>query len=443
MIAGLALMLSALPSAQALPAFARQTGQRCAACHTGGDFPQLTPWGRYFKLSGYTAGRPFVSREGLDHAPVGAFGQAGVTWAAEPDDASGATVVPANGALRAEQVVLYAATKLGDSAGMFYEYQYSNNFPDWSWSTGIADFRAVHFFTPGSHELLVGIDLNNTPTGQDVWNTVPPWIYPFYGSPVAPGPPASTMISTLGSQVAGLGAYALLDRDWYAEFSLYFAGTGAWSFMTQGTEFNQPGGANYVSGINPYWRVYYNPKWGPHDLMVGSYGMYSKVYPDNQSPRGRTDSFTDYAIDAQYQYLPDALHAVTLRATLYRESQDWNGSYPLGNSSVRSADLSGGVLSGSYNVLDAWSFSTAWFSSNGSRNAALYAVPGPSGPPSSASPDTSGYYLQGNWLPSQNLKVQLQYSGYTRYNGRTDNVDGDGRSASDNNSLWLNLFLAL
>jgi len=38
----------------ALPSFARQTGQPCSTCHSA--FPQLTPFGRRFKLEGYTAG---------------------------------------------------------------------------------------------------------------------------------------------------------------------------------------------------------------------------------------------------------------------------------------------------------------------------------------------------------------------------------------------------
>ena len=41
--------------ASAVPSFARQTGQPCATCHNGA-FPQLTPFGRQFKLNGYTAG---------------------------------------------------------------------------------------------------------------------------------------------------------------------------------------------------------------------------------------------------------------------------------------------------------------------------------------------------------------------------------------------------
>src|SRR6266568_3603566 len=40
--------------AQALPSFARQTGQPCGTCHT--DLPALTPYGRRFKLLGYTTG---------------------------------------------------------------------------------------------------------------------------------------------------------------------------------------------------------------------------------------------------------------------------------------------------------------------------------------------------------------------------------------------------
>src|ERR1700736_6345395 len=38
-------------AAQAVPSFARQTGMACAACHT--VFPELTPFGREFKLNGY------------------------------------------------------------------------------------------------------------------------------------------------------------------------------------------------------------------------------------------------------------------------------------------------------------------------------------------------------------------------------------------------------
>src|SRR5487761_2297133 len=55
--AAAALLALAPQQAQALPAFARQTGQNCVACHAGGQFPELTPYGRLFKMTGYTIGQ--------------------------------------------------------------------------------------------------------------------------------------------------------------------------------------------------------------------------------------------------------------------------------------------------------------------------------------------------------------------------------------------------
>jgi hypothetical protein len=428
--------------AEALPSFARQTEQACAACHVGGDWPQLTPWGRFFKLTGYTAGRAFVSAAGLNHSPIGGFAQAGVTWAASPNDANGQAVVPSSGALRLEQAVGYFGGKLTDFAGAFYEYQVGYNYPGWSGATGVMDARAVHFFQPGDAELLVGVDINNGPTNQDVWNTVPAWGYPFYGSPTAPGAPASTMLATLINQSGGVGVYALLNRAWYAEVSLYRAGDGFWRWANIGTSFDTPGGANYLSGYNPYWRLSWNDTWGPHNLMLGTYGLASHVYPNNTVRSGPTDKFTDFYVDAQYQYLRDG-SALTLRGVWYTERQSWDGSYPLGASSIASGNLNGFTLSATYALDNRWTFSAAYLVSNGSSNAALYAVTGPSGATLSASPNTTNYVLQANYLPTQNVKVQLQYSGFTKFNGLTSNIDGLGRSPSDNNSLWLNLFVAL
>jgi hypothetical protein len=41
-----------------------------------------------------------------------------------------------------------------------------------------------------------------------------------------------------------------------------------------------------------------------------------------------------------------------------------------------------------------------------------------------------------------NLRVGAQYTGYLRFNGGTTNYDGFGRSASDNNSLFLFTWMA-
>jgi len=47
---GVGLCVALAAPVLAVPSFARQTGMACAACHT--VFPELTPFGREFKLNG-------------------------------------------------------------------------------------------------------------------------------------------------------------------------------------------------------------------------------------------------------------------------------------------------------------------------------------------------------------------------------------------------------
>ena len=56
----LLLALSCPRIAYAIPSFAEQTGQPCAACHVGAFGPQLKQFGRDFKLNAYAAsdGKP-------------------------------------------------------------------------------------------------------------------------------------------------------------------------------------------------------------------------------------------------------------------------------------------------------------------------------------------------------------------------------------------------
>src|SRR5665213_2077992 len=46
------LIVLAVPAMHAVPSYSRQTGMPCATCHYAP--PELTPFGRTFKLEGYT-----------------------------------------------------------------------------------------------------------------------------------------------------------------------------------------------------------------------------------------------------------------------------------------------------------------------------------------------------------------------------------------------------
>jgi len=48
------ILIAVLQRAEAVPAFSSQTGQACATCHVGAFGPELTAFGRNFKLTGYT-----------------------------------------------------------------------------------------------------------------------------------------------------------------------------------------------------------------------------------------------------------------------------------------------------------------------------------------------------------------------------------------------------
>ncbi|MGA7415872.1 MAG: hypothetical protein WBW33_35700 [Bryobacteraceae bacterium] len=439
-VAVLFVLVCVLPQAQALPSFARQTGQRCSACHVGSSWPQLTPWGRFFKLSGYTAGKNLFDKEGVNFVPVGMFGQAGVTWAAHPNDASGQNVIPGTKSVDAYEFTGEVGTKLTNFLGLFYEYQVGNTFPGWKGTGGPVDIRAVHFFHLGGNEILVGVDSNNNPTVQDVWNSTPDWGYPFYSSPSALGGPASPMIENLGAQCAGVGAYALINRQFYVEASFYTVATNFFRWMSAGTNF-AAGGQTYLKGENPYWRAYWTKARGPQSFMIGTFGMHANVYPDSSSPSGPADTFTDYGFDTQYQYLATT-HKVTLRGSYIYEHQAWNAGYPLGNSATPFGNVKALNLNGSYAYGDNWVFSGGYVMTNGNNNSALYSASGPSGELLTTSPKTSGYTLEVARKFTQNIQLIAQYQGFGRFNGRRYNIDGMGRNARDNNTFWLSVFFA-
>jgi len=406
----------------------------------GGSWPQLTPWGRFFKLSGYTAGKNLWDKEGINYVPLGAFGQAGLTWAAQPNDTQGQSVIAHNGSPEPYQVTGEVGTKLTSFLGVFYEYQIGNTFPGWKGTSGPADVRAVHFFHLHGNEILVGIDSNNSPTVQDVWNTVPDWSFPFYSSPQTPSAPASPMIASLGAQSASIGAYALVNRQIYVEASFYRAATGFFRWMSAGTSF-QGGGANYLDGYNPYWRAYWTKAHGPHNVMVGTLGMQAHVFPDSSNPSGPADVFTDSGFDSQYQYLGNT-NKVTLRGSYIYERRAWDGSFPLGISSTPQGNLKSLNLSGSYAFDNAWVFHSGYFQTNGNSDSALYAITDPSGNQVTASPKATGYTIEVDRQITQNVQLMAQYRGFVQFNGLRRNIDGIGRNASDNNTLWLSVFFA-
>jgi hypothetical protein len=433
----------------AVPSFARQTGMACAACHT--VFPELTPFGREFKLNGYVLENiKQITGINIDNTqtlalnsvpPVSAMVQVSFTHTSKalPDTSLPAALAKNGELLFPDQVSLFYAGKIADGLGAFVQLTYDGAADHFGIDN--TDIRYAHHLSFGGggandHNLIVGVTLNNNPTVQDVWNSTPAWGYPYAGSGVAPGPMAASQVDgRLGQSVAGLGVYVWLDDHFYAELTGYTAAiVGGFHPLDS----NQ---GNVVHGISPYWRLAYEQRWDRNSISLGAYGLDTRVHPGNGTAlQGPTDQFKDAAVDVQYQFIGED-HLVTVLATYIRENQVLNASVIDQFAANASDNLKTYKLAGEYSYQRRIGGSLGYFSTTGSTDQLLYAA-APINGSANNSPNSNGYIAEVDYLPWLNTKFQLQYVAYKKFDGLKVNYDGSGRDASDNNTLyalvWLN-----
>ena len=464
----LAALLLFASSAQAIPAFNRQTGQNCVACHAGGQFPDLTAYGRLFKLTGYTIGERSMP---LAVMAVASYNKTSSTSSADPAFDSPATF-PKDGNLIFQTASLFLGGKITNNLGAFVQYTYNNydsqSTSDSHWvghsGSDNLDVRYADRFIDLGRDLIVGATLNNNPSVQDPWNSAPAW--GFNVVPGSSGPAVTPLLAGgLAQTVAGFGGYAYWNRTLYAELSGYRTATGMWSFMSQGLSVDR-GDQLFVKGTNPYWRLALTHDWGPSSGMIGVMGMNAKVYPDSTDPTGPTVNYRDAGIDGQYQYILDP-HAVTVTASYIHEHVDYpdslaNQPAPLDPDGTLGLPLTNSSdtlrmfrVKASY-VYDAkYGGSLQFFNVSGSANSALQTSAfDPSNPGSlidgsagvagnlTGSPDTRGWTASVFWTPIQYARVGLEYTMFDRFNGASDNYDGFGRSAKDNDTLFVYVWTA-
>lgn len=412
--------------AQAVPSFARQTGLQCNTCHT--VFPQLTPFGRQFKLSGYTLTDSTKGHaSGLQEnwmPPLSFMLQVSETFTKEkqPDTQNGNVLFP-------DQMSLFYAGRIADKAGAFIQTTYDG--VEDHFTLDNTDVRFALSRSSQGKSLSYGLTLNNNPTVQDLWNSTPAWSYPYASSGVAPAPTAATLIDGgLGQQVAGLGFFGMWNDKLYGELAFYRA--------SQVGQPQPPGWDNEdtVDGTLPYWRVAYEHNWGEHSLEVGSYGLTADIFPSGIS--GSTNRYRDMALDAQYQFI-GAVNSLTLHTTYIHEKQTLDAFYPV-EASNSSNVLKTFKVDATYYRSRRYGGTMGYFSTTGDTDPLLYQPEAISGS-RTGKPDTNGWIAELDYLPWENTKFSLQYTWYDKYNGTSSNYDGFGRSAGDNDTLYLNGWL--
>lgn len=428
-------------TAIAVPSFARQTGQSCAACHAGGQFPELTPFGRAFKLTGYTLGERTN--------PLAVMAVASATTTQKNDAGGGSVQSKLDGQAILDFASLFLAGKVSDHIGGLAQYTYSfydsQDSSTGNWKGRLAadnlDVRYADHLNDGRRDLIWGITVHNNPTVQDAWNSSPAWGYPYVSTTQGAfgSLPASTLLEGgLAQHVAGVGGYAYLNGSLYGELTAYTTAKGNLSFLSYG---NQPGDPDnpllHLDGNSLYWRLAYTKDWGAHNLMVGALGMEARVFQNDSTTYlpltgiGSTH-YQDVGLDAQYQYLADP-HTVTAHfRTVHERIDDASGqAYSDGPATLNSS-----MAKVSYVYREQYGASLAYTTVSGSADATAYS----SG--TQLVPDSERWTPELFWLPSQNVRLGAQFNVFTRYLGASSNYDGAGRNASDNNTTYLYAWLA-
>src|SRR5665213_621491 len=183
----LAFVAAGASSALAVPSFAIQTGHPCQSCHVGGFGPQLTNYGREFKLQGYT------TRSVSFNVPISAMAVASYVRTKTDQSSPPADGFGLNNNTGLDQISLFVAGGLGAHLGAFIQTTYDGIAKAWSWDN--LDLRATTTVQVKDANVVLGASLNNSPTVQDVWNTLPAWGYPYTSSDLAPSPAAAPLLS--------------------------------------------------------------------------------------------------------------------------------------------------------------------------------------------------------------------------------------------------------
>ena len=260
-------------SAWALPNFASQTGQPCVACHVGGFGPQLTPFGRTFKIEGYTqqGGEGIAARIPLSAMILGSFNKTAT------DFPSGAApqYFANNNNFALDQISIFLGGRVADWAGGFVQATYSGI--SRTYHLDQVDLRPfTKSFDVGTSDLRLGLTVNNNPTVQDPYNSTFAWGFPYVFSGIAPQPAGLPMlVGGLANNSIGVTGYAWYDRSLYLEAGAY---TTMSSYLVSrlGTAY----GPGATPGLAPYLRTAYEWNWN-------TIGPCRRAVPDRLGQSGR------------------------------------------------------------------------------------------------------------------------------------------------------------
>lgn len=437
LLAAIVTSLTWTGQADAVPAFAEQTGQPCSACHIGGYGPQLTLFGRQFKADSYSmrAGEEFT-------LPVSAAAIASYVHTNSDQSSAPAPHYANNDNVTLDAASIYVAGGFDDHFGGLSQWSYDGVARALHWD--MLDVRASTHVTISGSDVILGLALDNAPTLDDLWNTLPGFGFPYTDSALAPNPMASTVLNGgLMQTVLGTNAYMYWDSSVMATIGLYW--TPSRGFLrAMGT--SVAGMSGSIDGAAPYFRVSYQKDLGDQNFEAGGFAFLTELFPGGDTSMG-TDRHDDVGLDASYQYLLDPENAYTLNMRYMHEWENLKATFAMSGASAPNDSLNEYTMDASYSWHNTIMGTVQYFETWGSKDSLLYMAN------RTFSPESSGFMLEASYMPFSDetapvngrlsLMVGLQYRIFTKFDGAATNFDGLGRNASDNNTLRLYIWMML
>ena len=419
---------------QAVPSYARQTGLPCSGCHY--TPPELNPAGRKFKLLGYTdkdkEKKGITDNSSTRHAALDLLASLPLSARLETSFTSTNSPQPGtqNGNFEFPQdISLFLSGAWTSHLGSFLQVTYDTQNDHFGMDN--TDIRYANKKSFEGKDLVYGLDFNNNPTVEDLWNSTPAWGYPWVASDFAPTPTASAIINgRLAQDVAGVGGYAMWDDHLYGVATIY---------RSEHVGATQPnaGAAPYnIRGVAPYWRVAWQQLTPRTQYEVGTYGMHMESTPG--AIVGLKDVYTDVAADFQVDRTLFRKDVLSLRGTYIRENSNLAATFAAMGALQPDHHLNTALVNAQYHFGNRISSTFGWFDTGGTVDPLLYTQSPVTGS-ANGNPRGAGYIANLTVWPMQNLQLTAQYTGYTRFNGAATNYDGAGRNASGNNTVYLDV----
>jgi hypothetical protein len=374
-----------------------------------------------------------------DTIPVSAMAVASFLRTSSDQNPPPAPHYGANNNTTLDQASLFVAGGIGDHFGGFGQFTYDGVGRSFSWDN--LDLRATDTVTIDDSDLLFGLSVNNNPTVQDTWNTLPAWGFPYTDSALAPAPGAGTVLNGgLAQSSLGVTAYAWWNSQVYAEGGFY---------TTPGHAFLNAMGANggaVLKGTAPYARIAYQKDYGEQNFELGAVAFFPNLYPGGDRTAADSDKFQDLGVDGSYQYAGDGTNIYQINLRYTHEQQKLDATFALSGAAQLKNSLDEFQADASYYWHNEIGGTAGYFQVNGSADGMLY--------PDNRNfkPDTAGFIFQIDGTPfgetasdfgnRVNLRVGLQYRLFTRFDGAAANYDGMGANASDNDTFRLFAWVA-